>query len=129
MSNTQTADQSKLPLLYCCSGAVGPAQLGNYVAQQIDRSHLAQWSNTMALSCGVPAHVQQAQSGRPVVAIDGCEQACVKHILSEKGVTPVVWHQMTKSYPFAEHFNIDTDRARADEVVQEIAKTLPPKAA
>lgn len=127
MSNSAAAiDRSKLPLLFCCSGAPGPAQLGNYVANKLDRCGKVEWSSVLGLNAGAPAFVEQAKSGRPIVVIDGCEQACVKHALSKHGVTPLVWHQMTAEYESAKNFYADTDKALAEQAFKDIAETVPP---
>lgn len=124
-SVTQSVDRSKLPLLFCCSGAIGPAQLGNYIANKLDRSYQVEWSNILGVNAGVPELVEKVKSGRPIIVMDGCEQGCVKHALSKLGVTPVVWHQMTESYESAKDFHADSDKALAEKALAEIAKTVP----
>ncbi|EWH00844.1 putative zinc-binding protein [Halomonas sp. BC04] len=37
---------------------------------------------------GVPGLVKTARSGRPIVAIDGCQMHCVTHCLANAGVAP-----------------------------------------
>lgn len=120
-----SVDRSNLPLLYCCSGALGPAQLGNYVSDKLHRRNLVEWSNILGVNAGVPVLVEQVKSGRPVMVIDGCEQGCVKQALAKLGVTPAVWHQMSERYESAKDFNADSDKALADKALAEIAATVP----
>lgn len=45
-------------------------------------------SCTAGLAIGVKAHVRKATSGRAVIAVDGCEIACVRGSLDKLSVTP-----------------------------------------
>lgn len=74
--------KSKLPLVYSCSGCSSAAQMANQLAIRLDREGLAEMSCIAGVGGGVPGLVKTAQSGRPVLAIDGCPMACVRSCLS-----------------------------------------------
>src|SRR5215831_11676642 len=79
---------ASLPLVYACSGCSSVAQLANSFAIRLDRSGQAEMSCISGVGGGVPALTRVAQSGRPILALDGCPLACVKACLANAGVTP-----------------------------------------
>jgi uncharacterized metal-binding protein len=79
---------SGFPLVYACSGCSSVAQLANTFAIRLDRSGQAEMSCISGVGGGVPTLTRIAQSGRPILALDGCPLACVKACLGRAGVTP-----------------------------------------
>ncbi|PMR77558.1 putative zinc-binding protein [Billgrantia endophytica] len=81
---------SKKPrtLVYSCSGCSDVAQLANDVALRLDLLGVAEMSCVAGVGGGVPGLVRTARSGRPIVAIDGCQMHCASHCLANAGVTP-----------------------------------------
>ncbi|MFO8046937.1 MAG: putative zinc-binding protein [Halomonas sp.] len=75
-------------LVYSCSGCSDVAQLANDVALRLDHSGAAEMSCIAGVGGGVPGLVRTARSGRPIVAIDGCQMHCASHCLANAGVTP-----------------------------------------
>ncbi|MFO1387723.1 putative zinc-binding protein [Cellvibrio sp.] len=84
-------NKADLPLVYSCSGCSNVAQLANDLAVVLDREGYAQMSCIAGVGGDVKALVKLAQSGRPVLAIDGCKIACVKKTLMKHAVKPC-WH-------------------------------------
>lgn len=80
------ATAPQLPLVYSCSGCSSAAQLANHVALQLDRRGLAEMSCIAGVGGDVPL-LKIAQSGRAIVALDGCPLACVKSCLARHGLT------------------------------------------
>lgn len=78
----------KPPLVYACSGCSSVAQMANALALRLDREGIAEMSCISGVGGGVPALVRIAQSGRPILALDGCPMACVVHCLARAGVRP-----------------------------------------
>ncbi len=76
------------PLIYSCSGCSNVAQLANDVALHIDRTGRAEMSCIAGVGGGVPALVRVAQSGRPIIAIDGCQLHCAQACLDKAAVRP-----------------------------------------
>ena len=78
----------KLPVVYACSGCSSAAQLANQLALWLDREGVAEMSCIAGVGGGVPGLVRLAQSGRRILALDGCVLACVQHCLACAGVKP-----------------------------------------
>ena len=72
------ADKRQLPLVYSCSGCSSAAQLTNQVALQLDRRCAAEMSCIAGVGGDVPYLLKIAQSGRPIVALDGCPLVCLE---------------------------------------------------
>lgn len=80
--------RAPLPLIYSCSGCSSAAQLANALAVRLDREGVAQMSCISGVGGGVEPLVHLARSGRPVIAVDGCQLRCTITCLSKAGVTP-----------------------------------------
>ena len=76
----------KIPLVYSCSGCSSAAQMANQLAVWLDRNGVAEMSCTAGVGGGVAGLVRTAQSGRPILALDGCALACVSACLARAGV-------------------------------------------
>jgi uncharacterized metal-binding protein len=60
--------------------------LANQLAVALDRSGAAQMSCISGVGGGVATLVKLAQSGRPILALDGCPLACCQACLAQVGV-------------------------------------------
>lgn len=80
--------ENELPLVYSCSGCSDIAQLANRIAVDFDRRNIAEMSCISGVGGGVKPLVKKAQSGRKIIAIDGCPLQCSKHCLANAGVSP-----------------------------------------
>jgi uncharacterized metal-binding protein len=85
-----TAPKAKktLPLVYSCSGCSNVAQLANSAALALQEQGIAQMSCIAGVGGGVKGLVQLAQSGRTVIALDGCALGCCKACLNQAGIRP-----------------------------------------
>lgn len=119
MKNTESA----LPLVYSCSGCSSAAQLANHVALQLDRSGLAEMSCIAGVGGDVPHLVKIAQSGRPIVALDGCPLACVKSCLARHGLAPDRYHQL-HTHGVRKRQHEDFDPAQAQAVLEAVSANL-----
>lgn len=119
----ETVDRSKLPLVYSCSGCSSAAQMANYIALNLDRRNLVEMSCIAGVGGDVPKLVKVAKSGRPIVGIDGCALACVKHSLARHGLEPVIWHELSR-YEVPKVYQADFDKEQADKLVGEIIPTI-----
>jgi uncharacterized metal-binding protein len=77
---------AKLPLVYSCSGCSSAAQMANHLALQLDRAGVAEMSCIAGVGGGVTGLVRTAQSGRRILALDGCVLKCVAACLANAGV-------------------------------------------
>ncbi|WP_395007092.1 putative zinc-binding protein [Undibacterium sp.] len=111
----------QLPLVYSCSGCSSVAQLANDCALELDRAGRAQMSCISGVGGGVPSLQKLAQSGRPILAIDGCALACVKACLAQAGVTATV-HLILNQEGARKRFHVDAqpeERALITRVVNQ----------
>jgi uncharacterized metal-binding protein len=82
--------RARLPLVYACSGCSSAAQMTNQMALWLDRLGEAEMSCIAGVGGGVAGLVRTAQSGRPILALDGCALQCVRACLAQAGCTPDV---------------------------------------
>jgi uncharacterized metal-binding protein len=114
---------SDLPLVYSCSGCSSAAQLANHVAVQLDRRGIAEMSCIAGVGGDVPHLVKIAQSGRSVVALDGCALACARNCLARHGVQPTQYHQLQK-YGVKKRYHADFDAGQAEQIIATVATAL-----
>ena len=112
-----------LPLVYSCSGCSSAAQLANHVALQLDRLGLAEMSCIAGVGGDVPHLLKIANSGRPIVALDGCPLACVKSCLARHGLRPDRYHPLhTQGVRKRQHQEFDL--AQAAQVLEQVSRDL-----
>ncbi len=122
-----------LPLVYSCSGCSSVAQLANDCALRLDREQKAQMSCISGVGGGVASLVKLAQSGRPVLALDGCALACVKACLQQAGVVPDV-HLVLNQQGARKRFHADATEDEREHIWQQVEdavqtlQTLEPQA-
>lgn len=111
-------DRNPLPLVYSCSGCSSAAQLANHLALRLDRAGLAEMSCIAGVGGGVPSLVRKAvearDSGRPIMALDGCQLGCVRQSLAAREVKPtahIELHRMGVKKVY--HADFDTEEAAA----------------
>lgn len=75
-----------LPLVYSCSGCSNNAQMANDIAVKLDREGVAEMSCIAGVGGHVKSLVKKAQSGKPIIVIDGCPLECAKNCLNNVGV-------------------------------------------
>ena len=85
-----------LPLIYSCSGCSNNAQLTNDVALALDKTGQAEMSCIAGVGGGVKNLVKKAQSGRVIVALDGCQLHCVKGCLAQHDISPTLHYTLTE---------------------------------
>jgi len=120
------------PLVYSCSGCSSAAQLANAVALKLDRSNIAEMSCIAGIGGDVPPMLRTARSGRPIVALDGCELACVRNSLSRHGLAPALYFDLSEQGARKrQHADFDPVQAQRvfRAVAQQIARALPACAA
>lgn len=83
-------------LVYSCSGCSNVAQLANDVALELNVRQVAQMSCIAGVGGKVKGLVKIAQSGRAIVALDGCQLHCVKSCLNEVNVEPDIHLTLTE---------------------------------
>ncbi|MDE3209922.1 MAG: zinc-binding protein [Pseudomonadota bacterium] len=103
----------KPPLVYACAGCSSAAQMANSLALQLDRAHAAEMSCIAGVGGGVAGLVRTAQSGRRILALDGCVLRCVGACLARAGVVADT-HLVLSDYGVKKrrHTDFDSDDAR-----------------
>lgn len=86
-----TYSESSLPLVYTCAGCSNLAQLANDIGLWLHQHQHAQMASIAGVAGQVDIHLATLHSGRPVVAIDGCERSCVQRCLQQCALQPN-WH-------------------------------------
>lgn len=117
------ADAPPLPLVYACSGCSSAAQLANYVALQLDRRGVAEMSCIAGVGGDVPYLLKIAQSGRAIVALDGCPLVCVKSCLSRHGLHADRHYQL-QQYGVKKRQHADFDVEQAHMVLTQVMSDL-----
>lgn len=108
-----------LPLVYSCSGCSNVAQLANTLAVRLDRAGLAEMSCIAGVGGRVSSLVNKANSGRPILAIDGCPLHCARACLAQHGVIADV-HITLSSYGLRKRYRDDCSDAEADALFEDM---------
>lgn len=118
-----------LPLVYSCSGCSSAAQMANALAIRLDRDGAAEMSCIAGVGGGVQGLVRTAQSGRPILALDGCVLACARACLAREGLVPDR-HVVLADFGVKKRKHADYDGRQADQVygdeVLPAARSLAP---
>jgi len=119
----ETSSRARKPLVYACSGCSSAAQLANHVAVRLDRSGLAEMSCIAGVGGDVQPLVNLATSGRPIIALDGCQLTCVLHSLRRHGVEPAQHHQL-QHFGVRKRMHEDFDPRQAEQVLSQVSANL-----
>jgi uncharacterized metal-binding protein len=77
-----------LPVLYACSGCSSAGELADHVARELDRAGLVEMASLAGIGAQEPQQLLRARSRFPVVAVDGCANACARRCLERNGIEP-----------------------------------------
>lgn len=113
-----------LPLVYSCSGCSSAAQAANYIALALDHRGKAEMSCIAGVGGDVPNLVRVAKSGRPIVALDGCNLNCVKSCLARHGIEPTI-HHVLSDYGVKKRYHEMFDKAEVENLVARFAREMP----
>ena len=119
---TDTEDAQR-PLVYSCSGCSSAAQLANQVALRLDRSGVAEMSCIAGVGGDVPHLLKIAQSGRPIVALDGCPLVCVASTLARHGIVAQRHYQL-QQYGVKKRKHEDFNPDQATTVLLQVLSDL-----
>lgn len=85
---TCTCGEGKRIVLYGCAGASNTGQLANAAAVRLTQQHRGRIGCLAGIGSQQKGFIAAARAADEVVAIDGCEVACVKKTLELAGITP-----------------------------------------
>ena len=108
-----------LPLVYSCSGCSSAAQMANFLAVRLDREGAAEMSCIAGVGGGVKKLVRTAQSGRPILAIDGCALECAARCLRTAGVEPSE-HVLLSTRGVSKRYHANFDPVEAHALLEEV---------
>ncbi|MCU0788892.1 MAG: putative zinc-binding protein [Verrucomicrobia bacterium] len=120
--------QANLPLVYSCSGASSAAQMANHIAVRLDRLGVAEMSCIAGVGGDVKPLVRTAQSGRPIIAIDGCPLQCAAQVLKRHGLQPHRHYDLSDA-GVKKRAHEDFDPLEAARVLDRITRDLASEAA
>ncbi|HKE96498.1 MAG TPA: putative zinc-binding protein [Povalibacter sp.] len=112
-----------LPLVYSCSGCSSAAQLANHIALRLDREQVAEMSCIAGVGGGVESLVNTARSGRPIIALDGCQLHCARRCLEQQGVTPTL-HYTLSDFGVRKRYHAEFSGTEAEPVLAKIHADL-----
>ena len=118
-----SANTDSLTLVYACSGCSSAAQLANHLAVRLDREGYAEMSCIAGVGGGVPSLVRKAQeaqqTGRPVMAIDGCILGCASACLARHDIRPTVHIQLGQE-GVKKAYHADFDAQQAEDILADL---------
>lgn len=115
--------KTELPLVYACSGASSAAQLANHLAVRMDRLGAAEMSCIAGVGGDVKSLLRLAQSGRPIIALDGCPLNCVAQILKRHGLKADLHYDLGRM-GVKKKAHTDFDPAQADRLLPQMLADL-----
>jgi uncharacterized metal-binding protein len=89
--------------------------MANHLALKLDREHLAEMSCIAGVGGGVAGLVRTAQSGRRILALDGCAMKCAQACLANAGVAADA-HVVLSDYGVKKRQHADFDITEAQRV-------------
>jgi len=92
--NEQTEQQEK-PIVYSCSGCSNLAQMAHNISLNLDGDGIAEMSCVSGVVGKVGPIIELANSGRPIIAIDGCDLSCTKSCLEASGLSADYYYQIS----------------------------------
>jgi len=93
-NNEQVKQQDK-PIVYSCSGCSNLAQMAHNISLNLDGDGIAEMSCISGVVGNVGPIVDLANSGRPIIAIDGCGLSCTKSCLEASGLNADYYYQIS----------------------------------
>lgn len=92
--------------------------MANQMALWLDRAGAAEMSCIAGVGGGVAGLVRTAQSGRPILALDGCVLHCVRACLERAGVRPDM-HLTLSDHGVRKRKHADFDQEQAQAVYRD----------
>lgn len=74
-------------LVFACAGAADVGAIADRSARKLTQEKRAFMCCTAAIAAEIPEILEKAAFANKIVAIDGCDTACVKKILNKGGFT------------------------------------------
>jgi uncharacterized metal-binding protein len=82
----EKSEQPKKPIVYYCSCCSNLAQMAHNLSLNLDGDGIAEMSCIAGVIGNVGPIMDLANSGRPIIAIDGCGLSCTKSCLEASNI-------------------------------------------
>jgi len=92
---TQQIEKTTKPIVYSCSGCSNLAQMAHNISLNLDDDGLAEMSCIAGVVGKVPPIMALANSGRPIIVIDGCDLSCTKSCLDVSNLHVDYYYQIS----------------------------------
>jgi uncharacterized metal-binding protein len=112
-----------LPVLYACSGCTSAGELADHVARELDRAGIAEMASLAGIGAHEPQQLSRARSRFPVIAVDGCANACARRCLERNGIEPSR-HFVLARYGVAKRARASFTAQEAEEALQALRAEL-----
>ena len=112
-----------LPVVYACSGCSSAGQLADQVARRLDRRGLAEMASIAGIGAGDAQQLSRAKTRFPIIAIDGCANACARRCLERHGIEPAR-HYVLAHYGAVKRTGGKFSRKEAECVLQALSNDL-----
>lgn len=93
--NNEQVKQQRKPIIYSCSGCSNLAQMAHNISLSLDSDGIAEMSCVSGVVGKVAPIEDLANSGRPIIAIDGCALSCTKSCLEASGLHADYYFQIS----------------------------------
>ena len=93
--NNEPVKQHDKPIVYSCSGCSNLAQMAHNISLNLDGDGIAEMSCISGVVGKVAPIMDLANSGRPIIAIDGCALSCTKACLEASGLHADHYYQIS----------------------------------
>jgi len=112
-------------LIFSCSGAADVGEIADRCARQLTREGVGKMYCLAGIGGGIPAILDNTESARAILAIDGCPSACASMTLKKAGFSGFARVQLaeiglTKGSSPASAENIERVAAEARKFLQTI---------
>lgn len=112
-------------LIFSCSGAADVGEIADRCARQLTREGVGKMYCLAGIGGGIPAILDNTESARAILAIDGCPSACASMTLKKAGFSGFARVQLaeiglTKGSSPASAENIERVTAEAWKFLQTI---------
>lgn len=118
-------EKKSKPIIYSCSGCSNVAQLANDIAVKVNEENIAEMSCIVGVGGKVKPLLKKAQSGRPIILIDGCPLQCGKACLDNVDIVPdkhIILTDLKLKKKYNTKLNLEDEQAVYQHVVNEIIK-------
>jgi uncharacterized metal-binding protein len=112
-----------LPVLYACSGCTSAGELADHVARVLDRAGIAEMASLAGIGAHEPQQLSRARSRFPVIAVDGCANACARRCLERNGIEPSR-HYVLSRYGIAKRAGSGFTAQEAERALQALSADL-----